>query len=396
MVSAQAILLGAFAFAQAVLGVDRCNFRNGDVIALKGDTGKYLTRCLNCVGGSTHPDSVNFQGQPSNGTPAYSYWTVVTLGNGKLALRGDTGNYLARCENCVSGAKYPNTAFVHVPDWSGPWAQWTCENTLAGKIAFKADNGLYLARCNNCADNSPPDVAFVYAETWKNTPYAQFDAEFYKRGSNCNFNDGDVIGLLADTGKYITRCSNCIPRGTFIDSVSLQLPMANLPAYQYWTVYNADNGKLAFKGDLGNYLARCYNCAPGSTYPNMIFDHVADWRANPLAQFSCEDAADGKIALKADTGRYVTRCWKCVPGGPDELVSMHVNDWREGAWAQFTVVRKPLVLTMALNEEVNTVRPSSRGTFIVLGSMLAGCCLTLVAVYGYNYRKHEAKGFQRV
>ncbi|HRI64750.1 MAG TPA: sulfatase-like hydrolase/transferase [Polyangium sp.] len=34
--------------------------------------------------------------------------------NGKFALRGDNGNYLARCYGCVPGAAYPDGAFLHI------------------------------------------------------------------------------------------------------------------------------------------------------------------------------------------------------------------------------------------------------------------------------------------
>ncbi|KAH9152197.1 hypothetical protein AeRB84_005330, partial [Aphanomyces euteiches] len=86
MVSIQTILLGAFALAQTV-SATTCNFREGEVIALKADTGYYATRCRNCVGG-TELDSVSFQGPINSGTP-YSYWTIVDAGDGKIALKGD-------------------------------------------------------------------------------------------------------------------------------------------------------------------------------------------------------------------------------------------------------------------------------------------------------------------
>ncbi|KAH9112642.1 hypothetical protein LEN26_013253, partial [Aphanomyces euteiches] len=251
MVSIQSILLGAFAFAQTV-SAGNCNLREGDVIALKADTGKYVTRCRNCIGGAAYPDSVNFQGPINSGTP-YSYWTVVDAGNGKIALKGDLGNYLSRCNNCAPGASYPDEAFVHVSDWkSGPWSQWTCEDADNGKIALKADTGKYLARCNGCVRSGPADVAFVHAPAWRGSPWAQFEVEFLKRASNCIFKDGDVIALQADTGKYVTRCRNCISGAAYPDSVNLQSPINAGTPYSYWTVYNTGDGKIALKGDLGN------------------------------------------------------------------------------------------------------------------------------------------------
>ncbi|CAK4104259.1 unnamed protein product [Aphanomyces euteiches] len=75
---------------------------------------------------------------------------------------------------------------------------------------------------------------------------------------------------------------------------------------------------------------------------------------------------------------------------------MHVNNWRDGDYAQFTVVKKPVVLEIMLNEATQTLTLGSSQRTLMLGSMFAGFCLTLVAVYAYNYRKHEARGFQRI
>ncbi|CAK4096228.1 unnamed protein product, partial [Aphanomyces euteiches] len=355
------------------------------------DTGKYVTRCRNCVVGAAYPDSVNFQTPINSGTP-YSYWTIVDAGNGKIALKGDLGNFLARCNNCVPGAAYPDEAFVHVSDWrSGPWAQWTCEDADNGKIALKADSGKYLARCNNCLKSGPADAAFVHADTWKSSPWAQFEVEYLKRASNCIFKDGDVIALQADTGKYVTRCRNCISGAAYPDSVNLQSPINAGTPYSYWTVYNTGDGKIALKGDLGNYLSRCNNCVPGAAVPDEAFVHVSDWKSGPWAQFTCEDASNGRIALKADTGKYVTRCNGCVPGGPSDVVTMHVNNWRDGDYAQFTVVKKPVVLEMSINHA-----PDEPGqVVVVLGSMMAGSCLALLGMFVYNRRRIPATADER-
>ncbi|KAH9182070.1 hypothetical protein AeNC1_015953, partial [Aphanomyces euteiches] len=95
------------------------------------------------------------------------------------------------------------------------------------------------------------------------------------------------------------------------------------------------------KGDLGYYLSRCNNCAYGASYPDQAFIHVSDWKSAPWAQWTCEQADNGKIALKADTGKYIARCKGCVPSGRDDVITMHVDEWSAGDYAQFTVVKKP-------------------------------------------------------
>lgn len=46
------------------------------------------------------------------------------LPNGNWALKGDNGNYLARCNGCVGSANgVSDFAFVHVGTWKdNPWA----------------------------------------------------------------------------------------------------------------------------------------------------------------------------------------------------------------------------------------------------------------------------------
>ncbi|OQR86306.1 hypothetical protein THRCLA_22973, partial [Thraustotheca clavata] len=36
--------------------------------------------------------------------------------------------------------------------------------------------------------------------------------------ATCSFNDGDLIALQADTGKFVARCNGCIPGGAYPDS----------------------------------------------------------------------------------------------------------------------------------------------------------------------------------
>jgi hypothetical protein len=66
--------------------------------------------CFNCYYFqiSLHYDSAFVMAD----TPTkYALWTPERV-NGKWALRGDNGKYLARCRNCVTGGDYPDTIFV--------------------------------------------------------------------------------------------------------------------------------------------------------------------------------------------------------------------------------------------------------------------------------------------
>jgi hypothetical protein len=103
------------------------------------------------------------------------------LSNEKYALKGDAGNYLARCNNCIPGTRYPDAAFMHVAEVqlaSAPWAQFTLKQLASGKYALQADSGKYLARCNNCIPGgSYPDSAFVHVTEAElmGSPWAHWD-----------------------------------------------------------------------------------------------------------------------------------------------------------------------------------------------------------------------------
>ncbi|RHY59204.1 hypothetical protein DYB38_004506 [Aphanomyces astaci] len=123
--------------------------------------------------------------------------------------------------------------------------------------------------------------------------------------SRCCFNDGDVISLRADTDWFMGRCNGCVPRGAYPDSAFVHVSDPKDAPWAQWQVFNTCDGKLVLQADTGKYLGRCNNCAPGAAYPDQAFVHVEDWHTSPWAKWVCVDAGNGKIALQADSGRYL-------------------------------------------------------------------------------------------
>ena len=150
-------------------------------VAFKADSGRYLARCNNCIPGGAYPDSafVHVSEAKLSGSP-WAHFVLEKLANGKYTLKADSGRYLARCNNCIPGGAYPDSAFVHVPEADlpgSPWAQFTLEKLSNGRYALKADSGNYLARCNNCIPGGAyPDSAFVHVPpaSLPSSPWAQW------------------------------------------------------------------------------------------------------------------------------------------------------------------------------------------------------------------------------
>lgn len=152
-------------------------------VALRSDTGKYLARCYGCVPGNdnspTNVATIHEEADDPAALPAHARFTLVPQADGRVALRTDSGMYMARCAGCTPKVQYADVndvAFVHVRQPSeGPWALFTMNQMPNGKYTFQSDNGRYLARCNNCVVGSlQPDVAMMHT-TDPNAAWAQWD-----------------------------------------------------------------------------------------------------------------------------------------------------------------------------------------------------------------------------
>ncbi|KAK9767703.1 hypothetical protein K7432_002270 [Basidiobolus ranarum] len=132
------------------------------------DNNKYLGRCQGCVPYAAYPNNAFVHGVGNPRELSYLQWDVVELVNGKIALRSDTGMYLGRCNRCYKREVYYDSAGVHVMEKylaNSPWAHWGLPCVGSNQITLKGDTGHYLSRCNNCISHAAaPDSAFVHTD----------------------------------------------------------------------------------------------------------------------------------------------------------------------------------------------------------------------------------------
>ncbi|MFL5358797.1 fascin domain-containing protein [Archangium sp.] len=159
----------------------------GSKVALKADSGLFFARCKDCQQPVSPPlpDTVTAHVTRVDAAPS-AIFEVVDAGNGKIALEADTGNYVARCNNCIAQATIADFATVHGTGATPPFnAQFTPELLPNGKVAFKADTGKYLARCSNCSPTSKvPDTVTINVADPKNQPRAQWTVVVQKPAAN--------------------------------------------------------------------------------------------------------------------------------------------------------------------------------------------------------------------
>ncbi|KAF0713168.1 Aste57867_4478 [Aphanomyces stellatus] len=92
----------------------------------------------------------------------------------------------------------------------------------------------------------------------------------------------------------------------------------------------------------------------------------------PWITWQCINVGNGKIALKADTGKYLGRCPGCAyttTSSPSNQALFVKDTTSQSPSMQFTVIRKPTVLTLTAADTTQGFVP-----------MLAGACVALVAV----------------
>eukprot|EP00873_Tetraselmis_striata_P036243 jgi/Tetstr1/456507/TSEL_043229.t1 len=131
---------------------------DGSRIGLISDAnGNAVARCRNCVADGAKPDTV-FVHVPAAQLESslFAQWDVTELSNGKIALRSaDTGLYMSRCNGCGS-ASLSNSVTVHIEAAdleASPFAQFDLVSQPSGRIALRADTGQFLALCEDCWDN---------------------------------------------------------------------------------------------------------------------------------------------------------------------------------------------------------------------------------------------------
>lgn len=154
----------------------------GIPVTLQADSGNYLARCTDCVGNAKYPDSAFVQVTPAEvKTSSRAHFYLQRLSNGKYTLRSsDSGKYLAECENCSPNGISPDMAFIYVSHNAVKQtkeAQFTLVELANGKYAFQASSGNYLARCNGCVYGATyPDSADFHtsAADMPQSPWAQW------------------------------------------------------------------------------------------------------------------------------------------------------------------------------------------------------------------------------
>ncbi|WP_224367454.1 fascin domain-containing protein [Hyalangium versicolor] len=148
----------------------------GSKVSLKADTGLFFTRCRGCQQGVTLSVADTVTVHATADSDPSTLFEVVDAGNGTIALKADTGNYVERCTGCIDKATIQDFATVNATGAAPPAAaRFTPELLPNGKVAFKASTGKYLARCRSCSPTSSiPDTVTVNATDPQKQAVAQW------------------------------------------------------------------------------------------------------------------------------------------------------------------------------------------------------------------------------
>lgn len=147
---------------------------------------------------------------------------------------------------------------------------------------------------------------------------------------------GQVV-LQSDLGTYVGRCRNCqrmVGRNRDSATVHVDNPGASFARFQMEVL---PSGKVAFRADTGRYLARCRSCIPGAP-TDTVTVHVDAGSPPSYAQFTPVRMGQGRFALQADTGKFVARCRNCSPRSrKQDVLTIHESS-PNAAYAQWRIV----------------------------------------------------------
>ncbi|WP_157951162.1 hypothetical protein [Cyanothece sp. BG0011] len=277
------------------------------------------------------------------------------LYNEKVYLQnGFDGSYLdtrgAKCENnalCVSTATTPTR-----DQNSGTWTVLSVTGKQAGTpVQFNDDiylqngfDGSYLdvsySGCESnylCVSTAATKTARGHKTTQWRVIYKEPPVAVTPPTPPGELKPGCKISLQADSGQWFSRCAGCQQTvNNLRDTVTTHVNSSNLGAASQFEVVDAGNGKISLKADTGKYVARCQGCIKEGTVRDFLTIHVSDPSIAP-AQFTPQLLSNGKYTLKADTGKYVARCQGCSPTAKVDTVAVHVTDPNNAA-AQWNIV----------------------------------------------------------
>nr|AIG55976.1 secreted protein [Achlya hypogyna] len=140
---------------------------------------------------------------------------------------------------------------------------------------------------------------------------------------------GKKLYLQADNEYFFGYCQGC------------NIPGYSLPTrVNKWahpvTITTVATGRIAMQAETGRFLGRCEDCGPDTNSPDQIVQR--GWSMDDATMWECEDVSDTVIALKDNKGKYMTH------GAPQAGLDgdLVVSKPRDGSNAQhWTVIFMP-------------------------------------------------------
>lgn len=169
------------------------------------------------------------------------------------------------------------------------WASEEGEFGHPKKVAIKADNGGWWGRCNQCqqsVNDQYPDTIMIGEKSDEPKVKGQhFEMHKLKDGR---------VAFKADTGNWVGMCTDCIVNGAKKDFITVHVKADkedDIPSWAKFEIDELSDGKVALKADNGKFVGRCTGCSPGAAYPEQVTAHLDD-SSEPYAQWEIEDVED--------------------------------------------------------------------------------------------------------
>jgi phosphatidylserine/phosphatidylglycerophosphate/cardiolipin synthase-like enzyme len=316
--------------------------KNGEFIALRADSGKFMSRIVRGrVGEQT--DNIEAAGvSPEPRSP--SEFTVFVIDSDTVALLADNRRFVSRVARSrpalIEAAKLSIDAYC----------LFKVVDLGSEKIALIADNGKFLSRINYADINTIEALA----ETAVGDSPSVFTILRGLRTLDppvAGLRDGDLIGLQADSGKYLSRINRGKDRGgNWLDPIEAAAESAGYGAPSAFRVEVHGKNLIGLRADNGRYVSRIARPDIGNDF---CIEAAAAGVGGP-SRFEISDMKNGRMALKADNGNFLSRI---NYGDINPIEARHKSDKEP---SQFTVA--PLNFAPTVENLYKTIK-SEAGSY---------------------------------
>ena len=279
-------------------------FREGCEISFQSSTSKFLSQCTDC-------GNANVAMASGNSGDQQSIFTVHELGNERIALRANNGNYIGSCVDCFGGT-YRHvlvTNFEELDNWKTSIKPEIQSNGFY-KLKFEGTplGNLYISPCNNCVDGVTGSPIIL-----SKTAPQFYTAKWGIHVLSCpalpsdSLKDNCVVSFKnVNNERYLSDCQNC---NIHNEQKAITVNRQVISTESQFRLNKLEDGTFSIQNSDRRHVSICNPCDP---LPNEALTvSVSRLDEELISKFLFTDIGNGNYSIQIND-KYLSRCQECV------------------------------------------------------------------------------------